>query len=76
MYPLAFASSVFAPPQTMPGWMQPFVDVNPITAATDALRGLLLGGPVLNPAIQPPAWTAALTVVFAPLAIRRYRWLA
>jgi oleandomycin transport system permease protein len=76
MYPLTFASSVFAPPETMPGWMQPFVDVNPITAATDALRGLLVGGPVLSPALQTLAWAAGLTVVFAPLAIRRYRRLS
>jgi oleandomycin transport system permease protein len=33
MFPLIFASSVFAPPETMPGWLQPFVDVNPITSA-------------------------------------------
>jgi oleandomycin transport system permease protein len=66
MFPLIFASSVFAPPETMPGWLQPFVDLNPITVATDALRGLLLGGPVLSPALQTLAWTAALTVVFAP----------
>src|SRR5512132_1642405 len=60
MFPLIFASSVFAPPETMPGWLQPFVDVNPITVATDALRGLLLGGPVLTPVLQTLAWTAAL----------------
>jgi oleandomycin transport system permease protein len=76
MFPLIFASSVFAPPQTMPGWLQPFVEVNPITVATDALRGLLLGGPVLSPVLQTLAWTAALTVVFAPLAIRQFRRLS
>src|ERR671911_989612 len=67
MFPLTFASSAFAPPQTMPGWLQPFVEVNPITVATDSLRGLLLGGPVLSPVLQTLAWTAALTVVFASL---------
>jgi oleandomycin transport system permease protein len=76
MFPLIFASSVFAPPETMPGWLQPFVDVNPITVATDALRGLLLGGPVLSPVLQTLAWIVALTVVFAPLAIRQFRRLS
>jgi oleandomycin transport system permease protein len=76
MFPLIFASSVFAPPETMPGWLQPFVDVNPITVTTDALRGLLLGGPVLSPVLQTLAWTAALTVVVAPLAIRQFRRLS
>ncbi|HYT27152.1 MAG TPA: ABC transporter permease [Actinomycetota bacterium] len=76
MFPLTFASSVFAPPQTMPGWLQPFVRINPISVAADALRALLLGGPVLAPALKTIAWTIALTVVFAPLAIRQYRQLA
>jgi ABC-type multidrug transport system permease subunit len=76
MFPLIFASSVFAPPETMPGWLQPFVEVNPITVVTDALRGLLLGGPVLSPVFQTLAWTTGLTVVFAPLAIRQFRRLA
>jgi hypothetical protein len=38
--------------------------------------GLLLGGPVLSPVLQTLAWTAALTVVFAPLAIREFRRLS
>ena len=76
MFPLIFASSVFAPPETMPGWLQPFVEVNPITVATDALRGLLLGGPVLSPVLQTLAWTAALTLMFTPLAIRQFRRLS
>ena len=74
--PLIFASSVLAPPETMPGWLQPFVEVNPITVATDALRGLPLGGPVLSRVLRMLAWTAALTVVFAPLAIRQFRRLS
>jgi oleandomycin transport system permease protein len=76
MFPLTFASSVFAPPETMPGWLQPFVEANPITVAADALRGLLLGGPVLDPVVKTLAWTAALTVVFAPLAVRQFRRLS
>ena len=59
----------------MPGWLQPIVEVNPITVATDALRGLLLGGPVLDPVLQTLAWIVALTSVFPPLAIRQYRRL-
>jgi oleandomycin transport system permease protein len=61
---------------TMPGWLQPFVQINPITVAADALRGLLLAGPVLTPVLQTVAWIVALTVVFAPLAIRQFRRLA
>jgi hypothetical protein len=36
---------------------------------------LLLGGPVLEPVLQTLAWIVALTLVFAPLAIRQYRRL-
>ena len=38
-----------------------------------ASRGLMLGGPVATPAWHSIAWSIAITVVFAPLAARRYR---
>src|SRR5918996_1617124 len=76
MFPLTFASSAFVVASTMPGWLQPFVQINPISVAADALRGLLLAGPVLMPVLKTVAWIVALTVVFALLAIRQYRRLA
>jgi ABC-2 type transport system permease protein/oleandomycin transport system permease protein len=72
--PLTFASSVFAPPSSMPGWLQAFVKVNPITKVVDATRGLMLGGlPVARPVIESILWLIVITAVFAPLAIARYR---
>jgi ABC transporter DrrB family efflux protein len=71
--PLTFASSVFARPETMPGWLQVFVKVNPITSIVDATRGLMLGGPVASPVLKSIVWLVAITAVFAPLAIARYR---
>jgi ABC transporter DrrB family efflux protein len=71
--PLTFASSVFARPQSMPGWLQAFVKINPITKVVDAARGLMLGGPVARPLWQGLAWMVGITAVFAPLAISRYR---
>ena len=71
--PLTFASSVFAPPSSMPGWLQSFVKVNPITKVVDATRGLMLGGPVARPLWQSLVWMAAIVAVFAPLTIWRYR---
>jgi hypothetical protein len=38
--------------------------------------GLLLAGPVLGPVLKTTVWNVALTVVFAPLAIRQFRRLA
>jgi oleandomycin transport system permease protein len=71
--PLTFASSVFAPPETMPGWLEAFVNINPITSVVDATRGLMLGGPVAEPVVESAIWLAVITAVFAPLAIARYR---
>ena len=71
--PLTFASSAFVPVESMPGWLQPIANANPVTAAIDAARGLMLGGPVARPVIESLIWMAALVAVFAPLAIARYR---
>lgn len=73
MFPLSFGSSVFVEPSTLPGWMQSFVAVNPVTHLTDAIRGLMLGGPVGRPLLYTLLWMAGLVAVFAPLAIRAYR---
>lgn len=71
--PLTFASSVFAPPETMPGWLQPVVKANPITAATDAARDLLTGGTITNSAAHAGLWSLAISLVFGPLAVALYR---
>jgi ABC-2 type transport system permease protein/oleandomycin transport system permease protein len=71
--PLTFASSAFVRPETMPGWLEAFVKVNPVTSVIDAARGLMLGGPVARPVVQSMIWMAVITAVFAPLAIARYR---
>jgi ABC transporter DrrB family efflux protein len=80
VFPLAFTSSVFVPTQTMPGWLQPFAANQPVTVATNALRGLVLGQGALPPGrtvagqvVLALAWAAAITTVFAPLAVRAYR---
>jgi ABC-type multidrug transport system permease subunit len=71
--PLTFASSAFARVDTMPGWLQAFVKVNPVTHVIDATRGLMLGGPVAEPLMDSVIWLVVITAVFAPLAIARYR---
>ncbi|WP_344881136.1 ABC transporter permease [Allokutzneria multivorans] len=72
MIPLQFGSSMFVPPVTMPGWLQAFAAINPVTSVCDAARGLLTGGPVAQPVLLSLAWIVGLTAVFAPLAVRRY----
>jgi oleandomycin transport system permease protein len=73
MFPLTFGSNIFTPTGTLPGWLQAWVKVNPVTQLTDATRGLMLGGPVARPALESLMWAAALLLVFAPLAVARYR---
>ncbi len=71
--PLTFASSAYAPVETMPGWLQAFVEANPVNSVIEAARGLMLGGPVAEPVIESVIWMIVITAVFAPLAILRYR---
>jgi oleandomycin transport system permease protein len=72
-FPLTFGSSVLVPAHTMPGWLQAFVRVNPMTYLTEATRGLLTGGPVATPALRSLLWALGIFLVFAPLAVRVYR---
>lgn len=74
LMPLSFASNIFVRPRTMPGWLQAFVNVNPISHVADAARELMnnsggAGGPVTWSLIA----TAAITLAFAPLALYLYR---
>ena len=48
IFPLTFGSNVFVPTDTMPGWLQAFVNVNPISHLVGAVRGLMIGGPVAD----------------------------
>ncbi|WP_103509038.1 ABC transporter permease [Streptomyces sp. SM13] len=73
LMPLQFGSSIFAPPTTMPGWLQAFTDYNPLSNLADAVRGLMMGGPVANSVWITLAWTAGITLVMAPLAVSKFR---
>ena len=72
MFPLTFGTSIFVPVNTMPGWLQSFTHVNPLTHLVGALRGLMLGGPVQAHVLWTLLWMAILLVVFVPLALRAY----
>jgi ABC transporter DrrB family efflux protein len=80
VFPLAFTSSVFVPTQTMPSWLQPFAANQPVTVATNALRGLVLGPGALPPGRTVAGqvalallWAVAITAVFVPVSVRAYR---
>jgi oleandomycin transport system permease protein len=71
--PLGFASTTFVRSSTLPGWMQEFVKVNPITQLASAVRGLYTGGPVAGHLLWTCVWMAGLVAVFMPLAMGAYR---
>jgi len=74
LFLLVFASSAFVPVQTMPGWLQAFASVQPVSVTVNAVRALS-GGPTLNWFLQSLAWTAGILLVFVPLSVRQYRRL-
>ena len=80
VFPLVFASSVFVPTETMPGWLRAFADNQPVTVTVDALRGLILGEGALLPGNSTEGqvalsilYSVGILLVFVPLAVRVYR---
>jgi oleandomycin transport system permease protein len=71
--PLSFGSNTFVATDTLPGWLQAFVKVNPISQLVSAVRGLMIGGPVAGPLTWTLCWMVGLLAVFFPLAMRAYR---
>jgi len=73
LMPLSFGSNIFVQPDTMPGWLQAFVKVNPLSHVANAARDLMNHGAYTTGDV---AWsliaTAALAAVCAPLALRLY----
>ena len=73
LFPLTFLSNVFVPPETLPGWLEAFVGVNPISHLVTATRALM-DGTVAGLELGVALGTAALlTAVFAPLTTYLYR---
>jgi len=73
VFPLTFASNVFVQPQTMPGWLRAFVDVNPISHVVTAERALMNGTATADEIGWVLLASAALVAVFAPLTMHLHR---
>lgn len=80
VWPVAFFSSVFVDPTSMPTWLGALAELNPVSATATTLRDLL--GTASWARQTLPGWTApvlavlwpvALTAVFLPLAARSFR---
>lgn len=73
VFPLAFASSIFVPVETMATGVRTFAEYNPITAVVDTVRALMLGTPAADSAFSALLWIFGILTVFIPLAVNRYR---
>lgn len=72
LFPLMLASTAFAPADSMPGWLQPFATYQPISIASDAVRGLCDGTVETGDLVLAIAWIVGLVAIFGPLSIRIY----
>ena len=73
VFPLTFASSVFVPVVTMPGWLQVFARNQPVTQLVNAMRALMVGGVAIDAVYITIAWTVGILAVFVPLAIWKFK---
>ncbi|WP_169953024.1 ABC transporter permease [Microbispora sp. H11081] len=72
MFPLTFLSNAFVPAETLPGWLEAFVKVNPVSHVVSAVRDLCNDGAVTAEVGWAVIGCAAVVAVFAPLAVRSY----
>jgi ABC-2 type transport system permease protein len=73
LFPLIFLSNIFVNPATLPGPLETFVGLNPVSHLVTAVRGLMAGSVTAGQIGLVLAATAVLTAVFAPLTVHLYR---
>jgi ABC-2 type transport system permease protein len=79
-FPFVFVSSAYVPVESMPGWMQPIAEHQPVTYMVNAVRALSLGDDASTLfahsagwyAVRAVLWSMAIVAVFAPLALRKF----
>lgn len=72
LMPLTFLSNVYVDPSTMPGWLQAFVHVNPISHLVDSIRAFMAGEFDGTALLWTVIASALFVVVFGSLTMRRY----
>ncbi|HZE33000.1 MAG TPA: ABC transporter permease [Actinoallomurus sp.] len=82
IFPFSMLSNSFVPTAGMPAWLRAISEWNPVSAVVAACRGLFgnpgapaghVALPLQHPVIASLVWSAALLVIFVPLAVHRYR---
>jgi ABC transporter DrrB family efflux protein len=83
LFPLTFVSNAFVPTETMPSWLQPIAEWNPVSCVALAVRELFGNVPpgyspgdsfpMQYPILMSVVWCAVLMAIFIPLGIAKYR---
>jgi ABC-2 type transport system permease protein len=80
VFPFVFVSSAYVPVESMPGWLRPIAEHQPITPMVGSVRALSLGDQAVAAlghsagwfAVRAVAWSLVIVAVFLPLATRRF----
>ncbi|WP_375001013.1 ABC transporter permease [Aeromicrobium sp. CTD01-1L150] len=85
-FPLGFISSVFAPPEMMPGWLGAIAAWNPVSSTANAIRELFgtpgagvgeasywIDGHAMLGAV---VWPVVVMAIFVPLAVQQFKNLS
>lgn len=81
VFPITFISNVFVPPASLPDFLRPVAEWNPVSVLTASLRQLWgnpnpfvgNGLPAEQPILVTLIWVAIILAVFIPLGVRKYR---
>ncbi|MBA3804078.1 MAG: ABC transporter permease [Acidimicrobiia bacterium] len=79
-FPFVFVSSAYVPVESMPGWMQPVAEHQPITPMVGSVRALALGDQAEAAlghtaawfAVRAVVWSIVIVAIFLPLSTRRF----
>ncbi|MFN3339886.1 MAG: ABC transporter permease [Dietzia sp.] len=81
IFPITFLANTFAPPESMPPWLRPVAEWNPLASVVQAMRELWGNAPAVGPdaalPLQYPVlasvlWIVGLTLVIAPIAVKAF----
>ncbi len=72
LFPLTFLSNAFVPVDTLPNWLQWFVNINPISHLIMAIRELVNHSTIGNDFWLSIVGALVILAIFAPLTVRAY----
>ncbi|MEX2315492.1 MAG: ABC transporter permease [Thermomicrobiales bacterium] len=81
IFPITFLSNVFVPPETLPSWLRPVAEWNPVSTLTASIRDLwgnpnpLAGSgiPSEQPILVTVVWVVIIVAIFTPLSVKKYQ---